>query len=177
MKKLRMLITTVCNRSCSGCCNKQWDLEALPRTKYFGGYDEVIITGGEPMLYPELVQEVAGEIRRQNQHTKIFLYTALVRFTDLSRLIREGYLDGVTVTLHEHSDLTTSFFAFAGAPTYFPGRSFRLNVFKEARVLESMLQALEEAGWNIRRGVEWIENCPLPEDEVFMRYDEEGAHV
>jgi molybdenum cofactor biosynthesis enzyme MoaA len=53
VKKLRLLVTERCARSCSGCCNHDWDLAALPTCESYAGYDEVLLTGGEPMLYPE----------------------------------------------------------------------------------------------------------------------------
>lgn len=64
MRKLRLLFTKDCNRDCPGCCNKDWDLDHLPVCADFKPYDLVMITGGEPMLYPErllkLIRKIMG---------------------------------------------------------------------------------------------------------------------
>jgi molybdenum cofactor biosynthesis enzyme MoaA len=44
MKKLRLLVTSECNRSCSGCCNKEWDLDKLPVCESYKDYDEIYLT-------------------------------------------------------------------------------------------------------------------------------------
>jgi len=63
MKKLRLICTYECNRSCKGCCNKQSsftqdNIPTLAREKFLheiDNYKQVIITGGEPCLFlPEL---------------------------------------------------------------------------------------------------------------------------
>lgn len=46
MKKLRLLLHEECNRNCKGCCNKDWDLNALEIEDDFTDYDEILITGG-----------------------------------------------------------------------------------------------------------------------------------
>ena len=38
-------------------------------------YDKVFVTGGEPMLKPELTLKVMQEIREVNPSTEIYLYT------------------------------------------------------------------------------------------------------
>ncbi|MBU1087771.1 MAG: hypothetical protein KKD05_09695, partial [Candidatus Omnitrophica bacterium] len=58
MKKLRLLLFTECNRNCNGCCNNDWDLKSLLNEHLFKEYSEILLTGGEPMLHPELILEV-----------------------------------------------------------------------------------------------------------------------
>ena len=52
MKKLRLLFTQICNRRCEGCCNKDWELDKLEQVSHFN-YDEILLTGGEPLLFTE----------------------------------------------------------------------------------------------------------------------------
>ena len=66
MRKLRLLFTKDCNRNCPGCCNKDWDLDSLPVCTDFTPYDLVMITGGEPMLYPERLLHLIRRIREEN---------------------------------------------------------------------------------------------------------------
>ena len=73
---LRLIITEECNRSCVGCCNNDFNLKNLPIVNMFKNYDKVIITGGEPMLYPDRVKQVISEVRLQNPEAKIIMCTA-----------------------------------------------------------------------------------------------------
>ncbi len=73
MKKLRLIITEKCNRKCSGCCNNDWNIDKLPVITDFSKYNEIIITGGEPMLYSHLIKHLCQIIRKQNKKVKIIL--------------------------------------------------------------------------------------------------------
>ena len=49
-------------------------------------------------------------------------------------------------------------------PKLFKTKSFRLNVFKGVDISK-----LNTFGWKVKDEIEWIKNCSLPEDEVFMQ--------
>jgi len=169
MKKLRLLLWEDCNRSCEGCCNKDWDLKNLPVVESYDGYDEILLTGGEPMLYPEKLQKLIMKIGWENVNAKKYMYTA-----DLSMPLQViktlTFLDGMTVTLHEQSDVDTFFkfnillYAMNIDLSY---KSLRLNIFKGVDV--EPIEKNEVPLWHTSRNREWIKNCPLPKDEVFMR--------
>jgi hypothetical protein len=173
MKILRLLLFSACNRDCEGCCNKDWDLKALPAITDFTDYDQILLTGGEPMLSPRRIWEAIGTIRKQNRTAKIYLYTALVR-AELFDLLNDSHgLDGVTLTLHEQNDVTPELLAFLFlAPRE---KSLRLNVF-EGVSLPSDVKAFGQRverdvldGWKVKLDMIWIKNCPLPENETFGR--------
>lgn len=155
MTILRLLLFSACNRSCPGCCNKQWDLDSLPKVETYTGFDMVILTGGEPMLNPSMVVRVASEIQSQTS-APIILYTA--RPQELPSVM--PFVDGVTLTLHEQSDVEPFLAFHCGLET---DKSMRLNVFEGVDVPDV-------PGWRIKSGIKWIEDCPLPSDEIFMRY-------
>lgn len=184
MKKLRLLITDKCNRSCPGCCNKEWDLNKLPVCTSFKGYDEIMLTGGEPGIKVKLLLDTIKLVRKENNKAKIYLYTAfhkvLLHFDIISRL------DGITFTLHEKKDadlfevielsqkrLNRSAYetkivehqGITGVITMYSTskKSLRLNIFKGVRVPKLY------NNWEVKKGIEWIKNCPLPKDEIFMR--------
>ena len=75
MKKLRLLLFKQCNRNCEGCCNKDWNLESPPIEIDFSSYDEVCLTGGEPMLNWSLIFKITTHIRSQG-NAKVYVYTA-----------------------------------------------------------------------------------------------------
>jgi hypothetical protein len=162
MKKLRLLLTEKCNRKCRGCCNKDYDLKALPTCNIFSEYEEILLTGGEPMLYPSLICLTINRIRRQTK-APIYLYTAsliephiLMSFLDV--------IDGITLTLHTPKDVEPfrlfNKMILAGALN----KSLRLNVFRGIS-----LRDINLSKWKVKKDMVWIKNCPIPKDEVFMR--------
>lgn len=165
-KTLRLLLTSECNRDCAGCCNKDWDLEKLPIETSFEGYDEIILTGGEPMLEPGRIIKVSKKIKKVNKKAKIYLYTA-----DTSRNINLNgimfYIDGITITLHNQTDVTPCRkFLMCLPKTFIFHKSIRINVFKGVDI-----SAIGHYGTIIKENYEWIKDCPLPEHEVFKRYN------
>ena len=165
MKKLRLLLFEDCEKNCAGCCNKDWDLSKLPRIEKheYGQYDIVSITGGEPMLNPNKVIETAVDIGLNSQ-AAIYLYTA--KANPLSFLLGVlFYIDGICFTLHEQTDVP-QFLVLNDELNYsrLDEKSMRLNIFKGIDIGKNDISK-----WKVKRDIEWIENCPLPQDEVFMR--------
>lgn len=167
--KLRLLLTANCNRSCEGCCNKDWDLAALPVCESFAGYDEVLLTGGEPLLQPILTRNVADEVRASDKltgaRTKVLLYTALAaKVPDVL-----PWLDGLTLTLHESRDVRAlkKLNKHLDTVPWLDELSLRLNVFVGVE-----LGNVDLTHWQVKDGMEWVADCPLPQDEVFMKYGE-----
>jgi hypothetical protein len=162
VNKLRLLLTDVCNRNCRGCCNKLYDLKTLPVCTDFTCYDQILLTGGEPMLQPWLVVEAIGKLRRQTQ-SPIYLYTADTTKPIMLLLIL-SLIEGITVTLHEPKDVEP--FLALDPHIQKEGKSLRLNVFKRSNYTPHNL-----TGWVVKSDLSWIRYCPLPEGEVFMRYE------
>jgi organic radical activating enzyme len=133
------------------------------------GYDMIMLTGGEPMLYPDRLKSIIREIRRKTK-TPIILYTAeTTNIEELSDIVR--CIDGVTVTLHQPSDFD-DFLRFDHYHTNEFGspRSYRLNIFKGVN-----LDTGEVKGrWKIKANIDWISKAPLPEGETLMRYNSQS---
>lgn len=170
MKKLRLLFTKDCNRSCPGYCNKDWNLDALKQVKHFN-YDEILITGGEPLLYPKKLIGYIQAIRAISK-AKIYIYTAL---TVQNRTFKPIYdvikvVDGITLTLHVQMDIQGlkhvlySIKYDTKTQKAFENKSLRLNVFKGIDISE-----LDLSDWVVQDNMVWVENCPLPKDEVFLK--------
>ena len=163
MKKLRLVMFEECNRSCSGCCNNDWDLDRLPEARSFHEYDVVMLTGGEPMLKPELVLYVADRIRKES-NALVYMYTAMAQ-KPWEIMAALHWLDGITLTLHEQSDvdlfgkLNCMLIRFTEERGI--KKSLRLNVFKNVDISK-----YDTRIWKVKSHIEWIKDCPLPEDEV-----------
>ena len=165
VKILRLLITDKCLRNCKDCCNKQWNLRKLPVENDYSKYSEILLTGGEPLLFPYSVIKVIGEIRNFTQGTKIYLYTAMVENANKVLMVLD-FLDGLTVTLHEQKDV--EYFSKLNdllQCNNYSKKSLRLNIFSGVDIGKINLSC-----WKVKKDIVWIENCPLPKNEVFKRY-------
>ena len=162
-KKLRLLLFKACNRRCPGCCNQYWDLDNLEVCTSFKGYDEILLTGGEPMLKPDLVEIVIKMIRLENPKAKIYMYTAKIDTVHIHYILK--LIDGLTLTLHNQKDVKPFMDLYLH---HYPVRkrlSLRLNVFKEVK----LPPYLELKDWNVKDNMVWEIGCPLPDGEVLMK--------
>ena len=163
-KKLRLLLFEECNRNCEGCCNKDWNLKTLPIAKDFYNYNKIMVTGGEPMLRPKYLINTLINLRYKAPNALLILYTAKV--DDLLHTFKVlKFIDGMTLTLHEQSDVKylVKFDILLSKSNFYLNEYFRLNVFKGIKIPKLL------NNWKIKENVEWIKNCPLPKDEIFMR--------
>lgn len=169
MKKLRLLVTKDCPKSCAGCCNKDWDLDELPIVEHFN-YDEIILTGGEPFS-ANAFRKTVGLIYflkdiMPDDNRKVYVYT-----TDAWSVYDcLEIADGFTLTLHDQEDVD-SFIAANDAiidllSTFSVVKcSLRLHIFKGIKLPED----IDLSAWQVKSDIEWIKNCPLPVDEEFRR--------
>jgi pyruvate-formate lyase-activating enzyme len=167
MKKLRLMLTDICPRTCEGCCNKDinWSSSSIKRVTYEDAakYEQVILTGGEPFSVAPLLATAVQYLRHLNPDLNIIVYTAAADHShDILRLLPR--IDGLTLTMHEQKDvgdlvrfdeLLKQYLAFESP------LSLRLNVFKGVRLPD--VHSL--APWKIKKDIEWIKNCPFPEGE------------
>lgn len=162
MTKLRLILFDDCDRACRGCCNKDWNLPGLPIVDSFVEYDEIMLTGGEPLLDPSLVLKTITDVRHQSR-AKIFVYTA--KLDDVIKALAVlAWADGLTVTLHTQKDVV-NFLHFDKALSNLRwSKSLRLNVFKGV-----ILPDVDITDWQVKNGITWIKDCPLPTNEVMMR--------
>jgi pyruvate-formate lyase-activating enzyme len=167
MKKpnLRLLLFEECDRACEGCCNKDWDMQAVPVAESYEDYELIMLTGGEPMIKPALIHWTIAEIRRQNHAVGIVLYTANTTSKAWKRMI--PYLDGITMTIHEQSDVQ-NFMFWLGQNDFPSWMTLRLNVFKGIEFDAGIMDFLEKS-WQVKKDIEWIKDCPVPSNEDFRR--------
>lgn len=162
MEKLRLLLFAECERNCPGCCNNDWDLSSLPQIVYYTGYDEILLTGGEPLLHPNIVKHTIRRIRKETA-TPIYLYTATNNVTAFLDILQ--YVDGICLTIHEQRDVQPFKILNKILMTInTSGRSLRLNIFHNI-----ILGNINLIKWKVKNNIAWIKNYPLPENEIFMR--------
>jgi len=163
-KKLRLLLSAECNRDCPMCCNKYYNLDKLPVETDYAQYDEIYITGGEPMIHMNLLIETIINIRISSS-AKIFVYTAKVdNLGDAMTILT--ITDGMTLTLHTKDDVE-DFREFNDEMLKSElNRSLRLNVFRGVAPLGYFDG---DEMWRVQEDMVWVKDCPVPDGEVFRR--------
>ena len=163
MRSLRVICTEYCGRSCPGCCNKEFKTHQLPDLVDLWGYpsdpDRLILTGGEPMLFPQKLEKLIHAINTHSTVSQVIVYASTIQ-TSRSLEYVLGNVYGFTYTLHDQSDIDL-FYLVDDIAQHFPKCSLRLNVFKGVTIPFRI-----KADWQYKYGIEWIENCPLPEDDL-----------
>lgn len=173
--KLRLIMTEDCNRNCEGCCNKDWDIKSLPVPTSFKDFEEIIITGGEPLLHRIKLLDLVSLIRNETT-APIILYTALLDNPEfIIQLLYMNMIDGLTITLHENEDKFPLFTFLGVLMSSFPftqEKTLRINIFEEVELSLLEKAMLLQSPFKIKSGIRWITNCSLPNDEVLMRLPE-----
>ena len=177
-KKARVLVTMDCGRSCTYCCNTYRSIMSQMKTVKLDGlaeFDEILITGGEPLLYPTRIISILKELRRKCRlTTAIYLYTADIGHVGLRSLLEIIHLtDGIQYSIHEGADykdiedfeLFQHLIAFGGFD-----KSFRLYVDPmvdyKINIIPSVWKRVEIKPW-IKE-----EDCKLPEGETLFYLEE-----
>jgi hypothetical protein len=175
MKVARIITTYKCPKDCKDCCNKNWKgIPAKVMDNY--DYDMFLITGGEPMLFPNKVRNLILSLMKENANAKIIMYTASTKKLSELLMLTSFYLDGLTITLHDNKD-TKSFIKFNekilnlaknGWKDTIYSKSLRLNIFKEVKIPKDTDLSM----WKIKSDMVWLKDCPLPEGEELLKLKE-----
>ena len=176
MRKVRLITTFDCPKKCSNCCNSYPKVMAGAKTlvlKDIGPCDELLITGGEPLMFPEELVYLAKKARRWAK--KIYLYTALP--DDMLHYLTQ-LLDGFQFTLHEGATKheVLDFEEFQESMVSWPSQSLRL------RIIEGFRHSVDitPRKWTSIKATEpWLTeeqllakgNNGLPEDEELVILD------
>jgi len=148
--KARLLITEECNRNCSYCCNHYYNI--MKNTKYINSLDElpvnlteIMITGGEPMLFPQKTKDISIKLKKKYPFSKLYLYTTLYN-DELENII--PYLDGVHYSLHSKETINDLelLYKFQGLLCLYEEewnkKSFRLYVDSKVKLPVSVIPYL-----------------------------------
>ncbi len=174
--KARIIVTTKCNRHCKGCCNDQEafkNIECLDDINSLLEFEEIIITGGEPMLIASEVYLFLSDLRKRLLYPgKIYIYTALFNellIEDYSRIM--DFADGLTYTLHyEATDQEVTWLAFLSKLLpCMADRVYRLSI--DSRLYNRYdFSNIDLSAWSVIRKIQWQDNCQLPPGERLFIY-------
>ncbi len=107
---IHLLVTSLCNRNCKFCCNKQYDLNSIPYVtdEELKNCHTLCLTGGEPFAYANPGMIARFYKRKYPNIKKVYVYTNafelgmyLSKYDDLSDI------DGVDVSIKTKFDLET----------------------------------------------------------------------
>jgi len=140
-------------------------------------YDVLMLTGGEPMLYPDRIIKIARILRKVAPHAQIFLYTALHKNDhDLERVL--SHVDGVQFSLHKEANEKDieQFQAFQNVANKWKGsKSFRLYVDKampnaeKVKIIPSVWKRFEIKPWSTEAELKAQQPGGLPAgEELFI---------
>lgn len=169
MKTARILITKVCNRTCHYCCNEQVDTvvdSAIPVTNldFVSQFEAVVISGGEPMLYPDKVIAMAREIKAM-KNIPIYMYSAT--FTKYTEAVLQ-HIDGITFTVHQEANVkeVVGFNGIQKLAAAYPGKKFRLTVHDECQMPLDIVARV----WSRINFFHHKDFCPLPVNETLFEF-------
>lgn len=168
MQKARILFTDICDKNCDGCVNKYMlDKFINVSINALATYDELIITGGEPMLFKDELIAFIKSIRAVNSIAPIYVYTALITsISDLEDVA--AFVDGFSVTLHSVEDVEK--FVDLGLNKHtFNNKVMRLNDFTFSKAYLNLT-----GNWIYREKV-WLKDCPIPEFETLLKIQNYGV--
>lgn len=170
-KTARVIVTFGCNRKCPGCCNSQLpEYRTVHSDEELMKYQEIVITGGEPMLVPGKVLEFINRMWDKGYRGKMYLYTSLWNGKGISKEILKE-LDGFTFTLHaECTDADIIALKNLSNSGILQNRDFRSRLIIDKRVYDRYdLSNINFSRWDVIRKLEWKEKCsPAPNEDLLV---------
>lgn len=182
-KTARVLVTVKCNRKCPGCANEKFlvsdQANFMRNITELSEYEDLIITGGEPMLRPEAVINFIDSARKQlKSGEKVYMYSSTIDVNNFDHLLVLGMLDGITFTVHYEATFKDILMLKAlskqiSAVKRVMGDSWTARLLLDSRLpqkYEMINWGLEH--WDMVKWLEWKDDgeCSLPEHETGYIY-------
>lgn len=164
----RLIVTYDCDRNCPGCCNKSGLVNAreIYSVNALGGHKEVVITGGEPFLYPRKLLKFIKQLKKANRNCKVYIYTACLHLEDYDKIL--NLVDGITVTLHAEAT-NEDIRSLKYMSEHLWGEMIDMRLFIDTRVYDRYdLRNIRLQTWDVVRKLEWKEDCKPADNEELL---------
>lgn len=180
MKKIaRVIVTYDCSRNCQKYCNQH--IKDVPEVHFEDllEYEELVITGGEPMLIGPRVVEMIHRLRAAGYKGLIWLYSADInvnRWPDIA-VLKE--VSGITYTFH-YEYIQKDIMALKRLTEYLSAidtSNMHNRLIIDSRLLnefnwEDIIPGMGSDSWDCIRWLEWkTDECPIPDNEELVFYD------
>lgn len=160
----RCICTYKCNRKCPGCVNSIHPRNsiAIIGDAQWECYDEIILTGGEPLLFMTQLIDLIDRIK----HNRVILYTNAPSYAQLFALSQ--MIAGVTITLHNNSDaerFNDNFYKFFGGNHGADGLLFFVRIYEAVSIRVTRYPNVQY------KMCKWVEpeQCKLGPNETLYR--------
>lgn len=172
-KTARVIVTYQCNRGCPGCCNGHGNaVRKIEDINDLLGYEEIILTGGEPMLMDEKLWDFYTRLKAHGYVGKIYLYTAFWDNTNERHRTLLKWVDGITFTIHAEAtdtDILALKLLSEHATLKYPRFSSRLII--DSRIFEKYdLSNIYLSNWDVIRKLQWKDYCPPAPNEELVEF-------
>ena len=129
-KIIHLMVTSLCNRDCKYCCNKQYDLNSIPYVtdEELSKANTVYITGGEPFAYSNPCM-IARRLKSEYNISRVIVYTNALELMHYLSNYSLFSIDGLTVSIKNMSDLVSFENGIAHNESVLQLRSNMLYVF------------------------------------------------
>lgn len=110
--EFRMSITSACNMKCVYCHNEgnskkatlsKDDIEKIVKASLFTGIEEIRLTGGDPLMHPQIYE--ICDMLYNKYNLRISINTNCVAFEKLYKLIQNGWISRVVAGLDYYDSL------------------------------------------------------------------------
>ena len=172
-KTARVLVTYDCFQNCPGCVNKSVTPSGIFDPSMSGQYDEIILTGGEPMFFPSRIRRFVQEIKSYNFSAKVILYSSYFdpKFTDELKDTLT-MVNGYTFTVHNNEFSVKRFLQLdclvADWLALFQPGTLRLNIDSRLKDYFDKYYTDNFCQWHQRKYFDFDPDCKLPEHEIFL---------
>lgn len=166
-KIIHLVTTTLCNRDCKYCCNKQYDINAIEfvTEEELRNANKIFLTGGEPFLYTQPDQIAEYYKTRYKNIEEVYVYTNA--FELLNYLIKHidrnifEYINGLTISIKTKKDAE----AFKMIKNMFLIKKLKSNI---VYVFDNLYPIEDIEGFKVLQR-EWKEDFEPADDSIFRR--------
>lgn len=173
-KTARVIVTWGCNRQCEGCCNNSLDKSEIKTVtiEELRQYEEIVITGGEPMLLKDKLYNFISDLKKNMPKAKIYLYTSYWDDSQLSKYTI-GMLSGISFTIHNEST-DKDIIALKNLSRYID-RFLSTRLFIDNRLYDKYdFSNINFDRWDVIRKLQWKKECEPAHHEELLYFPLDG---
>lgn len=181
---MHLFITKRCTNNCPLCCNKNYDIEKvpLPTEEELSSVNTVCLTGGDPFLLGEKLDEIVNNLRKRENIKNIYVFTSgYACLLYIRKFDKLPNIDGITFSPKSEKDIDAIDTIIENYSYLFPKlKSNRLYCFINKyddcnyTIDEDQLYLMTEANSFLGCKVflrTWVDNFDSPENEIFRRIE------